>query len=535
MDRNKDSLRSVGKLPRRRANSVLFVYSPLAIVLVVIVVLVAVFPSKAKSSSEFTIGNAKLGMYFAEKPGYTVAGVKCAPNIRQVPWSKYAPYCEPKWTGNNGGTTSFGVTKSTITITYREPASSLSGLAALFFPPQLIGTEAQALQTMQTYIDLFNKSYELYGRRVVLKTFVGKGDELSELQGQDLEQAQQDSLSAKQLGAFADISLLASTQIYDQDLADQDIIAIGALAQPQSWFQSYAPYEYSPTSTCDQGAKVVATVIGREMANLPAIFAGDPNFVKRVRKFGLIYPENPNYAGCALELAKILSTQYNSPMTREVGYTINIAQATTQATNIVAQMKSRGVTSVICACDPLFPIFLASTATQQNYNPEWLALDFGDIFSQKVTPQSQWAHEISGGIVMPPNKDEEAYKAYKLEDPTGTPSPEFYDIYQPLLEFFAGLQAAGPDLTPYTFEHGIFSLPPSLPNGDYGAWQYGNNVFNPPADFGILRWDPNLVSPSDGLKGTMIACDNGKRFPFSTSGANQLPFHKQINCPSVQG
>ncbi|NNN20442.1 MAG: hypothetical protein HKL80_00370, partial [Acidimicrobiales bacterium] len=422
----------VGKIPRKSVITRAKFYLPILILVFAVVLAVAAYPSKSPNSSSLSIGNAVLGTSMAQRPGLTRSGLQCGPNIRQVTWSKYSPMCEPKFTGNNGNATSPGVTKNTITITYRVPASSLSGLTASFFPPQLVGTQAQALQTMQTYIDLFNKEFELYNRHVVLKTFVGKGNELTELQGQGQEQAQQDALTAKSDGAFADVSLLASTQLYDQDLANEHVISIGAIAQPQSWFESYAPYEFSPNGTCDDSATVSATIIGRTMANQNAIFAGEPSFTKQKRKFGLIYPENPSYAGCALELAKIIATRYHSPMVREVAYTINIQQAVPQATNVIAQMKAHGVTSIVCACDPLFPIWLAMAANQQNYSPEWLATNFGDIFGQKVST-SQWSHDISGGLVTQPKLQQEAYQAYKLEDPTGTPSPEFASIYEPLL------------------------------------------------------------------------------------------------------
>jgi hypothetical protein len=216
---------------------------------------------------------------------------------------------------------------------------------------------------------------------------------------------------------------------------------------------------------------------------------------------------------------------------RQIVYSINIAQAESQAKNAIAQLQTRGVTSVICACDPLFPIFLVGNATSQKYYPEWLALDFGDIFGQKVSPQSQWKDNISGGITPPPKLQQEAYHAYKLIDPTGTPSPEFAAIYAPLLQLFSGLQAAGPDLTPQTFAEGLFTMPPSIPGGEFGSWKYGQNTYSPVDSFQVLRWSPTTISQQDNLPGTFVACNNARVYTFSMSGATALPNHRQLICP----
>src|SRR5262245_9571737 len=51
--------------------------------------------------------------------GQTVSGVQCGPGVRQVSWSKYSALCVPAFHGNNGGATAYGVSPTTITVTYR--------------------------------------------------------------------------------------------------------------------------------------------------------------------------------------------------------------------------------------------------------------------------------------------------------------------------------------------------------------------------------------------------------------------------------
>ncbi len=503
-------------------------YWPILVIAMAGALMVSLFPSVSSSTNQASVDLKLLGTSMANRPGITVSGIDCLPKVRQFTWSKYAPMCEPKFTGNNGGATSWGVTKSTIYITYREPNTSGAQFFANLFGSDF-GTDQQALNTMQTYIRFFNSQFELYGRKVVLVPFAGKGDFMNELQGQGLEQAKEDAITAKSLHAFADISLLSSTQIYDQYLADQGIIAIGAIAQPTSWFKAYAPYEYTPLQTCDTGVRALAVGIGRAFANLPAIFAGNPTFQKEKRVFGLIYPENPTYASCGQLLQTLLAKEYNVSIKKTIVYSMSISQEPGEAQSAIDQMKVNGVTTILCGCDPIFPMFLSGDATVQNYYPEWLALNFEDGFTQ-FNAKTEWAHAISTGSIFPPKTQQEAYKVFKMADPSGQPSPQFAAIYEPLMLFFDALQAAGPELNPLTFQAGFFRLPPSLPGGNYGQWKFGPNTYSPLSSYTILYWDEQARSPQDGKLGTYVACNNGKIYSLSVKGAEELPNHKQLDC-----
>jgi hypothetical protein len=506
-------------------------YWPLATVVAVLVIMVSLFPSVQSETGFRGVPLRELGVSLAGKKGVTRGGYECGPGIRQVPWSKYAPLCEPLWHGNNGGATWQGVTADTITITVRRPnATALGSLQNLFAPT--LGTFDQQVATMRGYIEIFNKTFELYGRHVVLKVLNGKGDFLAELQGRGLEEAREDALLAKKLGAFADVSLLASSRFYDQYLANEGVIAIGAIAQPSSWFKAYAPYEYSPSPSCDIGVRATAVFMGHSLAGLPAIFAPDPKLRTKQRVFGLIFPEDPNYASCGELLVRLVSERYGIKFARVIQYSISVSQEPTEASNAISQMISSGVTTIMCGCDPIFPLLLAADAAGQNYYPEWLSLDFIDAFTQLYN-QSEWAHAISSGLLLPPKSEQEAYRVWKLYFHSEPPSPQFAQIYAPLVLLFDGLQAAGPHLTPKTFQEGFFRLPPSLPGGDYGSWVFGQDRYVPIADFDILIWDKSAISPEDGRPGTYVGCFNGRRFPLSEQGAAQLPYHKQLQCPQT--
>lgn len=470
-------------------------------------------------------------------PGVAVSGIRCGHGLRQVIWSKYAPYCQPAFHGDNGGATAPGVTAKTITVTFRFAATPAE--VALFdqVAPGVVATKAQAVALEQDYIALFNRQYDLYGRKVVLKVFDGKGDFLSELSGGGQAAAEADAATAKSLGAFADVSATVfNTQPYDDALAAQHIVSVGGLLASATQLRAEAPYEYFPGPDCEKTAVSTAAVVGRAMAGMPAVYAGSAAMRHEIRTFALISPDNPEYAACGQAVVNDLAKEYGIHLKAWIKYDLSLSalqQAAAQAVATVTQLKSAGVTTVLCGCDPVTPLFLAEDANQQDYHPEWLTLSFGDAFS-RLPSAEQWDHSISGGEVTLPANQQEAVVAYRLavHDPTATPPPSYQFIYEPLLQLFDALQAAGPDLTPRTFEAGMEALPPSLPGGQFGPWAFGLGTVDPSAGFQLLRWSAATPSPGDGHLGTGLPCNGGATYLFADDAAS-LPDHRQLQCPNV--
>lgn len=461
-----------------------------------------------------------------------VSGVRCGPGVRQVPWSSYAPYCVPAFHGNNGGVTAAGVTPTAINVSFRVSDSGEAGAVEAIAGPALNTTQAQYLADLETYVGLFNKQFELYGRHVVIKPFTGQGDWVQEYQGQDLAAAQADAQTAKSLNAFADASTIAevSTPPYTQDLADEHIIGIGGVSASQNFFMQEAPYAYSVEGTVTNLADFYGSVVCQRMAGLPAIFAGDPTFKLENRKFGLIYPDNPDFATAGKLVEQHLAA-CGVKLANTDSYSIDIPTLEEQDSNIIAQMHAAGVTTIICVCDLLSPNFLTTAADGQDYYPEWLNADGGDAYGQTYR-QDQWSHVIVPGGTTPVLNQTEAYRAYKLADPSGEPQEQYYYLaYEVALQLFDALQAAGPDLTPYTFERAMFSLPSSAPGAALGLWSFGLDHFTTIGGVGIGYWDPNRTSGMNGKAGTYVSCSgaDGQNHPFWPPSAYGRA-HTQLSC-----
>ncbi|MBV8981122.1 MAG: hypothetical protein JO086_09505, partial [Acidimicrobiia bacterium] len=443
----------------------------------------------------------------AGSAGVTRGGVQCGPGVRQVPWSVYAPLCVPAYSGTNGGNTSpatQGVTADTVTVTFRRTNSTEEKAAFSIAGSAAPGSDDQYLSDLRAYVDLFNRTYELYGRRVVVKDYQPQGDNLEEDQGRQLAGAQADAAKAKDLGAFADISQspsLAATIPYEEALANERVIGIGAIGVTLSWFQSHAPWEYSFIANASKAANVGGTALCQRAAGLPAAFAGDAIYKNQTRKFGLVAPNGPEYQKAADLFQQTMQKQCGATMAKRASYAIDVSQFAQEGASLAAQMKAAGVTTVICACDPLIEITFSQAADGQAYHPEWFVTSFYDPQARE-TSQNEWNHAITGPpAVFPPKGQRESYKVFKMARPNAEPAEKYFDLaYENALYLFSALQNAGPNLNPATFQQGVFSMI-RTGTGQYGTWSGGPQAFDPAIDSALAYWDPNRAADFDGVKG----------------------------------
>lgn len=91
-----------------------------------------------------------------------------------------------------------------------------------------------------------------------------------------------------------------------------------------------------------------------------------------------------------------------------------------------------------------------------------------------------------------------AYQAFKSVRPNEEPAGTLQVLYYRLQLLAIGIQLAGPELTPSTFEAGLRSFPPA--NGPLGRWDLtsGHSTIPTPA---VTTWDPDAVSGMNGQPG----------------------------------
>ena len=456
--------------------------------------------------------------------GIARSGVSCGPGVRQVKWTVYAPLCTPKFTGNNGGDTYRGVTKEKITGFYRMASSAQdSAINAALGDANL--DDDKYLADMKTYMGFFNKQFELYGRQLDIVTYDAQGDYLQEHQGLDQGQAQADAQRAVDMKGFVDVTFpLKGSYPFWEALAKRKTMTMGPTGFPNRWYKDREPYWYTVLPTGTGVANWLSMITCKRMAKMNAIFAGDPLYKNSKRVFGLVHPENPEYQEIATAIMSAMKKCGAEPV-RKIAYTINVGEMGGESASIAAQLKAANVTTALCYCDPVFPIFLMNSAEGQQYHPEWWSPAWGDSQGQQL-PEEQWKHAFVVGARYPARKVDQAYQVFKMIKPNAEPESPYYALaYSVMLMLFDALQQAGPNLNPATFLKGWTGLGSIKGPAGTLEWKPGN--YSPVVSAPAAWWDPDRTSEFNGEAGSYVNCDGGKFFPFDTKrvaeyGSGQL-------------
>jgi hypothetical protein len=268
------------------------------------------------------------------------------------------------------------------------------------------------------------------------------------------------------------------------------------------------------------------------MAHLKAVFAGDAVYRNSTRTFGILEPEQPEYTGGAAVAQQELKGcgvsakyfQYNADLNNEPQ----------EAAQITAEMKADNITTVLMLTDPFMAEFMTDSASQANYQPEWVMT----ILQQAMARQAN-ASEMAHAIDVSPwhattgsPSQRLCARIYRLAShgAASASSPIGLDGECSLLmALFGGLQQAGPVLTPQSFERGWFSLPNSNGASDFGEWSFGTEYWSPDATMSLLQWNASAKSSYDGGTGEWQACGGPAQYPYQNAnlGSGQLRCYGQ--------
>ncbi len=360
--------------------------------------------------------------------------------------SFFAAACYAPFTGNNGGTTTQGVTASTIKVVYYVPQATDPILNYIESAIKDTATNAQNIQTMQDWVTFYNHFFETYGRKVVLVPFTATGV------SDDPVSARADAVTiATNIKPFAVWGGPILTTSFADELAARHVLCIDCGdGTTNSYFQQRSPYVWSLGMLPQQSIVHVTEFLKKQVNGKDAAFAGESDFKKQKRKFGMIDLVNgadtaslltdwkKSFASAGINVAQYVT--YASPTDLQ-----------TQAPALIAKLKAAGVTSVIFSGDPIAPQTLTRAATAQNYFPEWIIS--GSVLTDtaafgRTYDQRQWAHAfgvsfgaartgVTGAIPL-----YEWYFGHKPPDLTGAAVSVVDTAF-----FFAVLQGVGPDLT----------------------------------------------------------------------------------------
>lgn len=446
----------------------------------------------------------------------------CPDRKEQVPGDPYSPPCI-QFEGDNGGATSKGVTDKEIIVSarilnekgFQQTLATLAGA-------EITDGPADVRRTIEALSEYFNRNFQFYGRKMKVVFYDGKGSGTTELQGGGQAEAEADAItSAEEIGAFAEIN--GSSAPFADALARKKVVAFGTPYLSRNWHVQRRPYNWSVATDCSIIVESVAEFANQTLAKKPAVFAkGD--LKDKPRKFAAFSPENPWYIDCVDQAIKIAQDAGNK-IDMRVTYKLDIDSMSNQAANIIAKLKSEGITTVLCGCDPIIPVFLSTKATEQNYHPEWVvagtALSDIDLVAQ-LYDQDQWSHAFGVSYLSSflPIESGIGYSAYKtVRD--DEPAFAVETIYAQMYMLALGIHMAGPKLTPETYEQGMFAYPGGT--GPFGTWGFDEDSYTPTQDYRVIWYDPNTTSPMNNKQGAYIEAYEGRRFKKGELPASDQP------------
>jgi hypothetical protein len=437
----------------------------------------------------------------------------------------YAAPCVQPFTGKNGGSTSPGVTGNEIKIVVYVGDPAKDPLLAGQIIAAGASLDPQSIQnTWQGYVDIYNKMFELYGRKISVEFYTGTGS------GADTTAAKADAIAIADKKPFAVLGgPQQSTTVFSDELAHRGVLCIGtcATAVPQKILNSDTPYTYPDGPSPEEAARIAAEFIGKQAGPGKAQFAGDDATKNKNRVYGIAHYDTPDgqYKGLFDTLTSGLK-KYKITPKADQSFFLDPAKLQENARTIITKMKSAGVTTVIYTGDPLTPASLTKEATAQDYHPEWIVgpsvLADTSIFG-RTFDQDQWAHAFGVALVpgRVPQSDNPSYTLYTWFHGSAPPNNTYNVIIPSVSTFARGVMLAGPKLTPQAFRDGLFRYPPSGGDsvnpqqswGKHGFWPFVD--YNASDDSGMLWWDPSATGEDEvGHQGTGLYryANGGKRY-----------------------
>ena len=489
-------------------------YGPFVAIGLSVALVIAIAPTTSSSSTNafagYQGGRQTNGPPTTVNPS-RIAALKKTGNCARQAFFPGATCVQP-WHANNGGATYQGVSGKQINIIYYLPSlgSQITSIG------QLAGLQPLSVEQHEVAVfsEFFNRNFQTYGRHVNFVVFQ------SQQQIGNTAGARSDAVAIdQQYHPFLEIN--GQDQNFLDEASQRGMESITTTQLPQSIYASHSPFVWGllpSTNTTDSHlGEYITKKLGK---GSKASFGGtnsNPPVNGQPRRYGIIYPTtaadgSPSvFSSVANDLQSRLA-RGGIQVTAKVGYSQDITSAQTQATNEVSQLQAAHVTSVICLCDPLAPIYLTKAAANQGYYPEWIESGYliQDVDQLgRLYDQSEWQHALGISSLPPPvaPQDSPATKAFKSIDPAGgNPPIDSFAVFSSMLVLFTSLEIAGPNLNPRTFANAMFRLYLPSPSFYYTRHDYGGLK-----DAMEVWWDPNAKGP-DGIKGHYQDVDGAHRF-----------------------
>jgi len=433
-----------------------------------------------------------------------------------------SPPCVPFWKGKNGGATFNGVTPEEITVAVGQPQSWDT-------------YDAGVTQATPALLNFFNKRFETYGRTIKVVPFTASGGAVTNQHTDATTVADKNPFAVIPNDSYVN-NADGANLYFNDDLARRHVITMlneQNTTLTTSHLAAMAPYEWSYFQTLDQDEANMAEMICKELNGKQPRWAGPSVATAPKRVFGVIHevaPDGTNYEDATL--LNGLATCGVTPFvtTYHGGY-----DAATYD-SAISQMQTNHVTTITCLCQGNDLPGWETTAESQSYVPEWLINgnlqdndDQGELGEEQASAEASHRIGISTLNKMLPLTSMPWWWAVSEGNPASNAAEYqgndwYYGanyMYLGLLALVSGIQLAGPNLTPATFERGlqraVFANPgsggPPLYQARVG---FAGGSHTMVQDVTPIWWSANAQSTYwagySGGKGTWCYLDRGVRF-----------------------
>jgi hypothetical protein len=300
----------------------------------------------------------------------------------------WAPPCQGKFAGVNNGATSPGVkADGTIEIVdYRSKGNA--AVDGILKAQNAYVTEQQQRDFDAAAQDFINKNFELWGRKVHIDVFLGQCDSVPPNYACLRNEVNQIVSSLHPYLIKWNTSL--ASPFFAQASADK-VVNVGGWHFRDSFNQAWAPYHWDVQMSGTDLAKHVAELWCKELKGKKAIYAGEPrNATEKdlrgnIRVLGVISTNDPeNKKAVQGDLRDALS-QCGASYAHEYYYAQDISTAEQQRKAGLAAMEASPTsTDVLCMCDLVAPAFLYETEEDDHYRPENLIGGTGYMDTDKA-------------------------------------------------------------------------------------------------------------------------------------------------------
>jgi hypothetical protein len=417
-----------------------------------------------------------------------------------------SPPCVPYFEGDNGGVTSQGVTANSVRFVFPN------------------GTYGDIQDDLIRY---FNTRFEFYGRQLTLVPGGCFGGTPAEAHNNADGYAKNNLFAS---GTYCDIK--GPTSAYYDELAAKGIVSVDS--QPSNRTEkelaAHDPYEWSYLPTFDKGSAHLGN-LACTLNGMNAVHGG-PDVQNLPRKFGLFYntysnapPPDLSSIRAALSECGIKPVEQSVAIADSSAGGQGVDQNTTQQIQSgVINMHNQNVTSIIALTHTETTKQIYAALESQQYRPEIMVSTylFNDEDLVMDTEPADQAADTFGIRVW--NKtvhvaDEFWYQAVEDVDPghNWASQPDVYygtrNVYEGLMMLSAGVQLAGPHLTPQSFAAGLirakFPNPPHRNNPGKVTVGPGNHSYI--EDATIVWFNPSQDDADYGTQGGFCYIDAGKR------------------------